>query len=188
MHCDENRTPGRVCPASHAWFLTARSRRLLHNPAKILRGLISEGQMAVDLGCGPGHFTLDMARMVGDTGCVVAVDLQQQMLGVLLKRARAAGLESRIRLCKCESDKIGLDTPTDFALAFYVVHEVPDQEAFLREAHSMLKPGGRLLLVEPKMEVSKTAFEQTLRTAYGVDFRAVGVPRVALSRSALLER
>lgn len=184
---DRNRVPGRVCSARHASFLVAGVRRLLHNPAKILCGLISQGQTAVDLGCGPGFFTLDMAQMVGEGGRVIAVDLQQGMLDLLVKRARAAGLEERIQSHKCESDRIGLDALADFALAFYMVHEVPDQETFLCEVHRTLRPGGTLLLVEPKFHVSAAAYGKTLEAASDAGFSAVSKPRITLSRSVLLQ-
>ena len=71
------------------------------------------------------------------------------------------GVESRISFHKCESDTIGLDEKADFALAFYMVHEVPDPEKFLAEVFGLLNPGGTLLLVEPKFHVSGAVFEKT---------------------------
>ena len=55
-------------------------RRLLQNPRKILSPFIKEGMTVLDLGCGPGFFSLDMAHMVGSAGRAIAVDLQQGML------------------------------------------------------------------------------------------------------------
>ncbi len=86
-----------VCPARHAWFLTTPLRRLITNPSGILRGLVHEGDTALDLGCGPGFFTLPLAQMVGDRGKVVAVDLQAEMLQRLKSRAERRGLSARIR-------------------------------------------------------------------------------------------
>ena len=71
---------GRVCPSWLAFVLNNPLRKLLQNPEKILKGLVQEGQTAVDLGCGPGFFTLPLARMVGESGRVIAVDLQSKML------------------------------------------------------------------------------------------------------------
>jgi ubiquinone/menaquinone biosynthesis C-methylase UbiE len=62
-----------VCPAERSGWLTSSFRRLLQNPERILRGLVQEGQAAVDLGCGPGFFTLPLAQMVGPSGRVMAV-------------------------------------------------------------------------------------------------------------------
>ena len=91
----------RVCPASHAGWLSTPLRRLVQNPERILRGLVSEGDTVIDLGCGPGFFTLPLARMAGETGSVIAVDLQPEMLEQLRQRAERAGLAARIRLHAC---------------------------------------------------------------------------------------
>jgi ubiquinone/menaquinone biosynthesis C-methylase UbiE len=178
----------KVCTMGLAWALDNRVRRRLQNPDRILAELIRSGQKVLDIGCGPGVFSLAMARMVGDEGQVIAADLQQAMLDRLSKHARAEGLESRIRLHKCESDRIGLNDTVDFALAFYMVHEVPDPEAFLREVHDLLKPGGELLLVEPKFHVSAAGFRITIDLAHTIGFDTVAEPRIVLSRSALLRR
>ena len=58
----------RVCPVERAGMLDSRFRRWLQNPEKIVRPYLREGMTAVDLGCGPGFFTVDMAIMVGETG------------------------------------------------------------------------------------------------------------------------
>lgn len=178
----------KVCSAEHAGVLDNWLRRLLQNPDKILRGLITDGQTAIDVGCGPGVFTLAMAKLAGEKGCVIAADLQQEMLDKVRAKAREAHLESRIRFHKCESDKIGLDTTVDFALAFYMVHEVPDPEAFLREIYSFIKPGGKLFLVEPKFHVSASAFAKTVDLATKIGFKKIGKPRISFSRAVLLFR
>ena len=90
-----------VCPAEHAGWLSTPLRRLGQDPRRILHGLVTEGDTAVDLGCGPGFFTLPMASMVGHGGTVIAVDLQQEMLDRLRLRAERAGLAARIRLHRC---------------------------------------------------------------------------------------
>jgi ubiquinone/menaquinone biosynthesis C-methylase UbiE len=80
---------------------------------------------AMDIGCGMGFCSIAMARMVGNEGKVISVDLQQKMLDVLLKRARKAGVAERIETHRCEADSLGVDTAVDFVLAFMMVHEVP---------------------------------------------------------------
>ena len=177
-----------VYSAKRARFLLIGLRRFLNDPRKILSELISEGQTVADLGCGPGYFTLPMAEMVGDSGRVVAVDLQEAMLETLRERLGAAGLDSRIRLQQCQADRIGLDEQVDFALAFYMVHEVPDQGSLVRDVYEIVKPGGQFLIVEPKFHVSGPAFEKTVELAKSVGFEPVQSPRIALSRAVLLRR
>lgn len=185
LHMSKEKSP--VCPASGASFLLI-GRRLLHNPDKILGRIVSQGQTVLDIGCGPGFFSLAMARLVGESGKVIAADLQQEMLDIVHKRACEQGLESRIQLHKCESDGIGLSETVDFALAFYMVHEVPDPEKFLREVYETLKPGGQLLFVEPKGHVSGAAFESSVKLAQSIGFEAVSKPGVLFSRARLFKK
>ena len=179
---------GDVCSASHAGWLSTPVRRLFQSPSRLLTGLVGPGDTAVDFGCGPGFFTLPMAEMVGPEGRVVAVDLQAEMLEKLRLRAERAGLAARIRLHQCAADTIGQVEPADFALAFYMVHEVPDAEHFLREVHGVLKEGGRLLLVEPKAHVSAAAFRKTEDVAGTIGLKPLSRPRVRLSRATLFAR
>jgi len=65
-----------VCPVEKAGILDNRLRRLVQDPKIILKPYLKEGMIALDVGCGPGYFSLDMARMVGKTGRVIACDLQ----------------------------------------------------------------------------------------------------------------
>jgi ubiquinone/menaquinone biosynthesis C-methylase UbiE len=178
-----------VCSAEHAGWLTMPGRRLLTNPSRILRGLVRPGDTVMDLGCGPGFFTLPMAEMVGSDGGVIAVDLQAAMLDKLRSRAERKGLAERIRLHRCASDALGLDGErADFALAFWMVHEVPDAARFLEEVHAVLREGAQLLLVEPRGHVSAEAFASTEAAAARLGMRPTARPRVAFSRAVLLRR
>ena len=76
----------RVCPAEHAGWLSTSWRKVIHNPRRMLRGLVRPGDTVVDLGCGPGFFSLPLAELVGKEGLVVAVDLQDEMLQKLRVR------------------------------------------------------------------------------------------------------
>jgi ubiquinone/menaquinone biosynthesis C-methylase UbiE len=177
-----------VCPASHAGFLSTPLRRLVTDPRRILGGLVRPGDVVLDLGCGPGFFTLPLAQMVGEHGRVIAVDLQPEMLQKLSDRIEGTPLQSRVALQQCPVDTIGPTEPADLAVAFYVLHEVPDQDRFLGEVHDALKPGGRLMLVEPAGHVSRSDFETALARAAKLGLRVVSRPRVLFSRAALLER
>ena len=126
--------------------------------------------------------------MVGRSGKVIAADLQQGMLEILGKKLQGSGLEERVQLHKCGKDRLGVKERVDFVLAFYMVHEVPDQSKFLEEVRSILRPGGKMFLVEPKFHVSKKGFELTLKNARNAGFRPIGTKRVLFSRAVLLER
>jgi len=179
---------GQVYPAERAGWLATSLRRLIQNPETILRGLVREGETAVDIGCGPGFFTLPLARMVGKNGAVAAVDLQQAMLDNMLRRAEHAGLQPRIRPILCSATSLGYSGPADFALAFHVAHEAPDVTRFLGEIHGLLKPQGKLLLVEPRFHVRAAAFEKTVEIARMAGFRILSEPQIGLSRAAFFSR
>ena len=152
-------------------------------------GLIRLGDTAVELGCGPGYFTLPMAELAGPQGRVIAVDLQQAMLDKMSTRAAAAGLEGRISAHLCSADTLALDDAcADFGLAFYMVHEVPDATLFLAEVHAALKPGARLLVVEPRPEVHEQAFARLLSLTRAAGFTEERRSRGLLSRGVLLRR
>ena len=140
----------------------------------------------MDFGCGMGLFTIAMARLVGENGRVIAVDLQQPMLEVLGKRAQKAGVLRCVTLRHCEADSIGVSDSIDFALAFFSVHEVPDQRHLLAEIRDCLRDGGRLLIAEPIVHVPATAFQRTVSLAKEVGFTEKDRPGVRFSRAVLL--
>ena len=117
-----------------------------------------------------------MARMVGDDGQVIAVDVQQQMLDVLSKRATKAGVGQRIHTHQCFVDSLNIDEPVDFALAFYSAHEVPDVKRLIWEVHVRLRPNGRFLIVEPVGHVRMTGFSHAVTSAEEVGFQVAERP------------
>ena len=120
------------------------------------------------------------ARAVGPKGRVVAVDLQLKMLHGLARRAERAGLAGRIELRLAQVNRLGvddLDGQVDLMPAVFVVHEMADQEAFFADAHRLLRPGGRLLIVEPRGHVKRHEFERSVALAEAAGFvREPGSP------------
>jgi ubiquinone/menaquinone biosynthesis C-methylase UbiE len=160
----------------------------LQDPRKILRPYVEEGMTVLDIGCGPGFFTIDMAQIVGESGRVIAADLQEGMLQKLRDKIQGTELEKRITLHRSEENKIGVSEKVDFVLAFYVLHEIPNQKEFLGELKSILKPNGQALIVEPPFHVSKKAFEETIRKARDAGFRPAEGPKIFLSKTAILKK
>lgn len=175
----------RVCPWWLCFTFDNPLRRLIHNPEQIVREWLAPGQTAIDIGCGMGYFSLPMARLVGDAGRVIAVDLQDPMLRQLQRRAVQAGLQSRIQPHRCQPDTLAISEPADFVLTFWVVHEVRNQTAFLQEIRNLLKPAAHYLLVEPKLHVSAADFQKTVEMACGVGLTPAAQPQVGLSRAVL---
>ena len=90
---------------------------------------------------------------------------------------------------KCEENKIGISEKVDFALAFYMVHEVPDRKSFFKEILLALKPNGRFLIVEPKyFHGSKREFDKTVNDAIDIGFMPFQKPKVFMSRTIVLYR
>ena len=177
-----------VCPWSGGYFIDNRFRRLLHNPERILSPYVRPGMIVTDFGCGMGFFTIALARLVGDKGRVIAIDVQQKMLDVLQKRAKNASVAERIRIHRCEPDSITCDDTIDFALAFYSVHEVPDQRRLLGEIWACIRPNGRMLVVEPIGHVPVKEFETMVSVAEEIGFEVDERPRIRLSRAVVLRK
>jgi ubiquinone/menaquinone biosynthesis C-methylase UbiE len=119
-------------------------------------------------GPGMGFFTLPLAQMVGPSGRVIAVDVQEKMLSGLRRRAERAGLMSRIELRKGCPDSLCADDlrgTIDLVVAIAVVHEMPSEEAFFRQAAEVLKEEGSLLLMEPRGHVGPAKFGHEIDAA-----------------------
>jgi SAM-dependent methyltransferase len=140
-------------------------------------------------GPGMGFFTLELACRVGPHGRVIAVELQPKMLAVLLRRAKKAGLAERIEARQPKGDRLGIDDcqgKVDFALAFAMVHEVPQPRALLGEVFASLRLGARLLLAEPVGHVKSQEFEATVALAQEVGFALESRPAIRRSHAAVL--
>lgn len=174
-----------VCSHQYAFMLDNWIRRLIQHPRRILGEYINRGDTVVDIGCGPGYFTIDMAKLVGQEGRVIAVDLQEKMLAYVNKKALKKGFAGRIESHRCEAGRIGLIVKADFILAFYMVHETPDAGAFLEEVKTILKPGGKLLAVEPKFHVGKTKFQTMVSQGMDAGLKVVEYPRKKGGRAVL---
>ena len=179
--------PEHICPWWMGYLLTCPIRRWLQDPEKILSPYITEGMTVLDIGPGMGFFTIPAARMVGNGGKVIAVDVQSRMLKPLVKRAEKAGVADRVVTKLIEPDSIGVSDPIDFCLLFNVVHEVPDAAALFSQIKAILKPRGKVLLVEPGWHVSEQEFQETLGLASNAGLKVIGKPEIRRSRSALLE-
>ncbi|MDP8239994.1 MAG: methyltransferase domain-containing protein [Candidatus Hatepunaea meridiana] len=186
---EENINPdAHVCPWWMAYFFDNPLRGLIHNPRKILSSWLKPGMTAVDLGCGMGFFSIGMARIVGIDGRVIAADLQQKMLDITIKRAKRAGVDGIISTYLCQSESLDIEEKIDFALACWVVHEVPYPKQFLTEVYDMLNPEGHFLMAEPSHHVSKAVMDTFVKTAQEIGFEVVEKPKMIMSRTAVLRK
>jgi SAM-dependent methyltransferase len=181
----------RVCPWWLGYFLLNPLRRIGQDPRQILAPYVHEGMTVFEPGPGMGFFTLDLLRMVGNRGRVIAVDVQPKMLAKLKRRAAKAGLFDRLDARVASADSMGitdLQGSVDFTLAFAVVHEFPDSARFFAEAAEASKPGAELLFAEPKGHVKAADFESELRAADQAGFRVVDRPIIRRSQAAVLRK
>lgn len=179
----------RVCPWWLGYVLASPLRGLLENPNQLVKPYVREGMTVLEPGPGMGFFTLPLARLVGATGRVVAVEVQPRMLAGLKKRLARAGLLERVdaRLVPPESMQISdLAGAVDCAVALAMVHEMPSARNFFKETAAALKKGGRILIVEPSGHVSPADFEEELSLAGEAGLTLIERPAIRRSHGALL--
>ena len=163
-----------VCPWWVGYLLLSPFRRVLHNPRRWFGPFVHEGMTVLEPGPAMGYFTLDLAHMVGPSGRVIAVDVQPRMIARLRERAARAGLGARIDARLVGERGLEIDDcrgRVDLTVAIFMVHELPEGHAFFAEVHRALRPGGRLIVAEPRLHVSRAAFERSIERAIAAGFR-----------------
>ena len=181
----------RLCPVWMGYLLLNPIRRLIENPKKLFGRFVREGMLVLEPGCGMGYFTLTLAQMVGATGRVVAVDIQERMLSVLRKRAVKRGLSNRIETRLATDDGLpvqDLHGQVDLVAAVHVVHEVTHQERFLADLVRSLRSGGILLLAEPRGHVEAKEFDKSVCTVLCFGLREEERYKSLTSRISILKR
>jgi len=161
-------------------------RPFFHKPEKLFEPYVTSGMTVMDIGCGAGFASIGLAKLVGDRGAVVSVDLQPEMLAIVKRRAEKQGLAERIQLHQCSTDAIGVENRFDFINAFWMVHEVPDTRRFLSQVRSYLHPEAKFLVAEPKFHVSDKKFDAMLEIASLVGFEEYARPKIKFSRAVVL--
>ena len=156
-----------LCPYWIAWLLASPVRRLGEDPAKLAATVASPGDRVLELGPGLGFYTLPLARRVGPSGRIIAIDSQQVMLDELARRCERAKLHDRVelRLGGDPLDAVDLKESIDVVVLVNVVHETQDPADLFVRIAEVLRPGAKVLLREPSGHCSRQLFEQELRWA-----------------------
>lgn len=178
-------TTKRICPWWLCFTFNIPLRKILHDPVKILSPYVHAGDSVIDIGPGMGYFTIPLAKLVGSTGKVTAVDIQPRMLSALAARAEAKGVSANIKTHLANPASLGIHDEADFILAFWMLHEVPDQQKFFLEIRDLMKPEGLFLMAEPLMHVPVKSFLRTVETAIDNGFVIKERPSIGMSRSVL---
>lgn len=143
------RTP-RPHPRVLAIILEHPLRLKYRDPAQTLGPFgLAEGMTVLDLGCGTGLFTAEMARQVGATGIVHALDIQSALVEKARQRIDEAGLSNRVRFHQSGAYRLPLaDASVDIAILIATFSEIPNGLLLLEELRRVLKPGGRIGISE----------------------------------------
>lgn len=135
-------------------FLLSEERRKWQDPEKILDTVNAprDGIM-VDLGCGPGFFTLPAAVRMGGRGAVIGIDASPKLLSICSRRlAESAGARADLILLELDEMIPLMDESVDFVLLTNVLHDFQKPEMLLGEAGRILKSGGRIVNIDWKKE------------------------------------
>jgi SAM-dependent methyltransferase len=134
-------------------WLLRETRENEENGVLLRRWLaVQPGQVVCDLGCGNGYHTLPLAEAVGQSGKVLAVDLQPQMLELLRQRAAAKQLGNVVLVEAAVDDPKLARGSCDLVLLVDVYHELTNPPAVMAGIRRALKETGRLVLVEYRGE------------------------------------
>jgi ubiquinone/menaquinone biosynthesis C-methylase UbiE len=164
----------------------APDRARWQKPDAIIRTLkLRRGQIVADVGAGPGYFTRRLARAVGPSGHVYAVDPELPVLEVLRDRLTAAGVHNVTPVLGRGDDPSLPARRCDLVLIVDTYHHFDDGPAFLRRATGSLKPGGRLVNIDfAKREtpVGPPVEHRVAREDFLRDARRAGLALVAEHR------
>jgi len=147
-------------------LLTNPVRRLLDNPETLLEGFVQPGHVVLELGPANGFYSVPIARALGESGKLVAIDIEPRLLNMLAKRLKQRGLAHCLvqRLSEnVELELADLAGTVDRIVAANVVHELPKPRETLLALAATLKDDGQFLLVEPPGHVSREQFATELR-------------------------
>jgi len=176
-----------VCPMRIAGLLDSKFRKLFHNPNKILKPYIKKNMTALDIGCGPGVFSIEIAELLEGTGKVISVDMQEGMLEIIKRKIAGKSIEKNIIPHKCSPNSINLMEKVDFVLMFYMVHEVPNKENLFNEVLPLINKNGLLMIVEPGL-ISKKEFNGMINFIKNKGFEEHNKLKIPLSRGIVLNK
>ena len=134
-------------------WLMRETRQREEDCETLLQALnVQPGQVVCDMGCGNGFYTLQLAKLVGEKGKVLAVDIQPEMLHMLSERARESGITNIVPVTGTQIDPRLEPGSVDLILLVDVYHEFSHPAEMLAAMRTALKPGGRIALAEFRLE------------------------------------
>ena len=176
-----------VCPMAAAGILDGKLRRRLHNPHKILKPFIRKNMTILDIGCGPGVFSIEAANLMEGTGKVISIDMQEAMLDIIKNKISGTSIENCIKLHKCSQYELGVKEKADLVLMIYMVHEVPDKNNLFNEVLPLINKNGLLMIVEPFLITAKD-FKSTIDLVKSRGFEAAAKLKIHFSKGIVLKK
>jgi ubiquinone/menaquinone biosynthesis C-methylase UbiE len=139
-----------------ATWLERPEREEEENPRKLLELLkFKQGEVVADIGAGSGYYTFRMAKLVGPKGKILAVDIQKEMLDIIRDRMKKENLTNIEPVLGDEADPKLKDASVDTILLVDVYHEFSFPYEMTEKMVKALKPGGRIVFVEFRLEDDK---------------------------------
>jgi ubiquinone/menaquinone biosynthesis C-methylase UbiE len=131
-------------------------RRKWQDPEAILTGIgLKPGHVLIDMGCGEGFFSMPAARIVGPSGKVIGVDINEKALSHLEERSETERLTNLVLVVSKAEEAAVCDGCADFVLFAIDLHDFEDPGKVLQNAKRMLKPTGRLIDLDWKRKMMK---------------------------------
>lgn len=157
------------CPASLSWIVDLPIRKRYMRPVLDRAGL-EPGEIVLELGPGPGAFTIDAARKVGEEGKIIAVDIEPKMIAEVERRISAAGVKNVETHIASAYELPVPDESVDRVFMVTVLPEIPDPVRGLREVYRVLKPGGVFSTTEEYSDPDYPCRKTTKRWAQEAGF------------------
>lgn len=158
------------CPAALSWLVDNPIRHRYMGPV-LNRIDIRPGERVLELGPGPGTFTVDAAQRTGPEGRLIAVDIQPEMIERVEERVRAAGLSNVETHVASAHDLPLADGSVDRAFLITVLPEIPEPRRALAELRRVLRPGGLLSITEEFYDPDYLFLSETVRLVESAGFR-----------------
>lgn len=136
-------------PKAYIAELENPERDAYQKPHEVIAALdLTPGEVIADVGAGSGYFSFRLARHVGETGRVYAVDVSPDMILAVNRKIRDLGVRNVVGLLAPPDDPLLPDASVDRFFFCNVWHHIEDQPGYLALMRKMLKPGGQVVMID----------------------------------------
>ncbi len=166
----------------YLFYLESSWRDGWQKPGEVIKALrLSPGDVIADIGAGGGYFTEKFSRSVGDAGRVYATDVQKIMIRKLHDRVKSRSLRNVTVVVGAFDDPRLPDQSCDVAFFSSVYKEIDGREAYMRKLGRGLKPGGRVAIIEYRLDAPEPGPEVSARLPEERVIREMGAAGYALA-------